>query len=86
MGPSTLAGRVFESGAGLALRGGVLLVEQVLAQPFALLGAQRAGLTWGQQRERRVRAVVDGGLLDCEHRGDLGVALALAQQQREHGA
>ncbi len=63
-----------------------LLAEQVLADLLALRGAQLARLARGEQRERGVRAVVHGALLDAEHRGDLGVALALAQQQREHRA
>jgi hypothetical protein len=63
-----------------------LLAEQVVADLDALRNGHAARLAWGEHGDRGVRAVVDGALADAEHRGDLGIALALAQQQCERRA
>ena len=64
-----------------------LLAQQVVADLLALLGVDSSRAWRGASiAERGVRAVVHGLLGDAEQRGDVGVALALAQQQRERSA
>ena len=80
--PRASRGGAREEVARLTRGGHGLLAEQVLPELLALRGAQPARLSRGQQRERGVRAVVHGELLNTQHARDLAVALAAAQQQR----
>ena len=53
---------------------------------LAALGRQLARLAGSKHGQRGVGAVVNRALGDAQQRGDLGIALALAEQQRERCA
>ena len=59
------------------------LAEQVVADLRALVRAQRPRLAGCEHREGRLGAVVDRPGWDLQQGRDLGVALALAEQQRQ---
>ena len=69
-----------------ALGHAALLAEQVVGDLGTTLGREQACLAGGEHGEGGVRAVVHGARGDAEQLGDLGVALALTQQQRERRA
>jgi len=65
------------------LRAAGALAEQVVADLLAPLGRELARLARRQHGQRGVGAVVYRTLADLQHRGYLGIGLALAQQQRQ---
>jgi hypothetical protein len=86
VGPCASRRRAVEKGARpYALGHARLLAEQVVADLLAALRGELARLPRREHGKGRMGAVMHRALLDAEQLGDLGVALAPAQEQRQRG-
>ncbi len=86
-GPRPRGRRAAQVGAGAQTLGHArLLAEEIVADLQAALGCELARLARGEQADGSVRTVVHGALGDAEQCSHFGVALVLAQQQRQRCA